>query len=530
MPRFIDRNPASGALARAQDMGMRDLRLDQQEEARARQRWRDSVDMDNTQRSRNLDAAIREAYRNSWAGGMEGTDPEAMAPEPPVSSPGGGGVPAHAGALALATPPAPAGRGPSGGGPGAPSIDPVMQALAGVEGGGAALMQREGVVSQSATKEQERVDEGLELVIGAIGEGNDAKADAFARHYGLADENGNWHPKIAPMRGQPGLAKSILLAKDLGYEGPQVGIFAKSYGESGSVATAMTEAGMPYSPEIIEGMVGGEGGQYAVDPNFPDQARPITVQPDAMGGSPLKVMPQGGGLTTVQQSRNKQITVAREILESQGWLNDPDGLRRKTVKGIETWSLQEEYDPTLRAVVDLATKRLYGEDPDYDARWAPLGLPEGPNAEPELPTGPAAAAPEADTGPGWIERQVESLGGTGSSDPSYGDVRQYGADIAQQMAREGAAGAAPAQGAPAAGAPAPGDEAAQLQQQVRDAAIEGTPIAAMTWEQMHPYIIMDPKVLRQRFTDGQLLELEQRMMQLVEEQRAAGGQPLPRGP
>ena len=520
MPRFINANPASHALARAQDMGMRDIRLDLQEEARARQRWRDSMDMDTLQRSRNLDAAIREAYQKSWAGGMEDT-----APEPPVSSPGGGGVPAHAGALALATPPAPAGMGPFGGGPGAPSIDPVMQALAGVEGGSAALMQREGVVSQSATKEQERIDEGLELVIGAIGEGNDAKADAFARHYGLADQNGNWHPKIAPMRGRPDLANGINLAKDLGYEGPQVGLFIKSYSESGSVATAMAEAGMPYAPKIIEGMVDGESGQYAVDPNFPDQAQPITVQPDAMGGSPLKVMPKGGGLTAVQQSRNKQIMVAREILESQGWLNDPDGLRRKTVKGIETWSLQEEYDPTLRAVVDLATKRLYGEDPDYDTRWAALGLSEGPNAEPELPVEPAAAPPEEDTGPGWIDRQIEWMSGTESSQPSYGDVRQHGADRARQMAGDGAAGTAPAEGATA-----PGDEAAQLQQQVRDAAIEGTPIAAMTWEQMHPYIIMDPRALRERFTDGQLVGLEQRMMKLAEEQRAAGGQPISGGP
>ena len=517
--RFIDSNPASGALARAQDMGMRNLRLDHEEEARARQRWRDSVDMDSIERSRNLDAAIREAYQSLWAGGIADADPES-----PVSSPGGGGGTA----LARAMPAAPTGMGPSAAAPastptfagaGAPAIDPVMQALAGVEGGSAALMQREGVVSQSATKEQERIDEGLELVIGAIGEGNDAKADAFARHYGLADQNGNWHPKIAGMRGKPELAKSITLAKDLGYEGPQVGLFVAAYGQSGSVGTAMGEAGMPYAPQIIEGMVGGEGGQYAVDPNFPDQARPITVQPDAMGGSPLKIMPKGEALTPVQQSRNKQIMVAREILESQGWLNDPDGLRRKTVKGIETWSLQEEYDPTLRAVVDLATKRLYGEDPDYDTRWAALGLPDGPNSEPELPVAPAAAAPE-DTGPGWIDRLMEQFGSTESPQPSYGDVRQHGADRARQMAGDGADGAAPA-----AGAPAQGDEAAQS----GDALVDGAPIVTMTWEQMQPYITMSPEQLRSRFTNRQLQTLAERMDQLAAERRG-GGQPLPGGP
>ena len=536
MLRYIHENPASRALARAQEAGIRDMRLDMVEEAAARQRWRDRLDMDQIERGRNLDAAIREAYRTSWDEGMP-----AAPPESPAAPTGGGRLPAAiAGALAPAMPAAPSGMGPSAAAPastptvadaGGPGVDPVMQALAGVEGGAQALMQREGVVSRQQAQQQDRLDQGIELVVNAIAEGNDHKADAFARHFGLADANGNWHPKIAPLRGRPGAAAGIAMAKDLGYEGPQVGIFTQAYEQNGgNVAAAMDAAGAPYAPHLIQGYVDGKPGTYAVDPHH-GVASPITVPPDHMGaGAPLKVMPKGEELTAVQQSRNRQIAVAREILESQGWLNNIDGLRSKIIKGIDTWSMQEEYDPRLRELVDLATQRLYGEDPDYEARWAALGLPEGPNAAPALPP-PAPAPVEEDTGPNFLERSEDWLW-RNMGEPLH-DFFDFSSDEeggGAPTAGAPAMPAAPAQGSPATGASAPGDEAAQLQQQVRDASIEGTPIVTMTWEEMRPLIAMSPEQLRARFTDPQLRALGARMEQLAAEQRAGRGQPLPASP
>ena len=282
MLQFIRDNPASAGLARARESSLRDLQLDMQEEGLARQRWRDRQDMDRIERGRTLDAAIREAYRNSWADEM----PAAAPPEPPVSSPGGGGVPASAGALALATQAQPAPAAPA-----RADIDPVMQALAGVEGGAPALMQREGVVERRDAREQDRLDQGLELVVGAIAEGNDHKADAFARHFGLADAEGNWHPKIAPLRGRPGAAAGIAMAQHLGYAGPQVGIFARAFEQGGTVAAAMDAAGVPYAPQLIQGHVEGKPGTYSVDP-YSGSAAPITVHPDLMGGgSPVRAAP-----------------------------------------------------------------------------------------------------------------------------------------------------------------------------------------------------------------------------------------------
>ena len=476
-------------------------------------------------------------------------------------------------------------------------VDPILRRLADVPGAGAEMQKRAGTV-----------DQGVSAVLNATASGEHDLADVYAMHYGLADRAGNWHPKIAKMRGRTPLAKHILDAQQLGYSAAQMPQFIQeAVKNGGDIARTMAAVGPPRNNQLITGVAeDGTAGHFAVDPDIPGDAHPVTlpggeraITPPTVGG--------GGGLTTPQLRTNEQIDTARQILKEQGWLDDIDALRRKTVSGADTWSFQQEFDPRLRALLGQATKRKYGDDPEYDSLWAALAVSDGPATQAALPEAPApapAAPAEAeDTGPGpfgqaedWLWRNMgeplhdfflgsgdESAPEQGATPPSAPAPTPAPAPVPVPAptpaptpapapvpvpAPTPASTPAPApvpvpaptpapvpapapaplpptrpDAAPAA-APAPGaveisplpelpalpsEEAARVQQAVRDASVDGMPIVTMTWEQMQPLAAMTPQELRSRFTDAQLHALSLRF-QALEAERGGGGQPIPGGP
>ena len=485
--RYLSVNPALAELERARRNTVHDLQADQAAQRMAMAER--NVTIDNEGRS--MEAALDEALRMGLSEAYGGTPAAAGPAANVIPFPGGGVVPPSAGADAAAMSgsgaPAAAGGDPRGG-----LMDPVMRELSGVKGGGSMMADRSG-----------QIDKGMGLLINATAAGEHDLADAYAQHFGLADKGGNWHPKIAKLRGQPMAANGLKYAKELGYAGPQALQFTKAFVRAGgNVAQAMEAAGPARNPRLITGKAGDQVGHFSVDPNFPGDAQAVSLP----GGETVQALPKAGEITTPQARTNDSIDSARAILEQQGWLEDLEALRGKVIKGIETWSLQEQYDPALRALVDLATKRKYGEDPEYETKWAPLTMPAAANAQEELPPAPGAEASAEAGGPGWLERAVKWWDETAG-----GPALRQGLGINPNPTQAGAdvvSGAAPAPG---------------------DTSIEGAPIVTMTWEQMQPYIGMSPEQLRSRFTTGQLRTLAERMDQLAAERRG-GGQPLPGGP
>lgn len=71
-----------------------------------------------------------------------------------------------------------------------------------------------------------------------------------------------------------------------------------------------------------------------------------------------------GGLTTPQLRTNEEIDAARQMIAG---LSD-DEIRQRTTSTMASGRENPLYDGRLAAAVKLAGKRMYGDDPDFDAR------------------------------------------------------------------------------------------------------------------------------------------------------------------
>jgi len=133
------------------------------------------------------------------------------------------------------------------------------------------------------------------------------------------------------------------------------------------------------------------------------------LNPDGSRGVKLGDSPSSSrGVSAAQQAANIEIRAARERLRNLASTLDPgavprDEIRDRSQKATNTGRQNTQYDPFIERDYRIATQRMVGDDPDFEAFLGMLDTGRPGQAPESAQTVEAAPQPET---PNWFERNL----------------------------------------------------------------------------------------------------------------------------